>query len=270
MNEYVQIEFLSVSAEQKDILIAKLSVAGVEGFEETEAGLKAFIPEKNYNEGLVEEITGQEILFSKTIIEETNWNDVWETNFNPVIVDDFLLIRADFHEPIKGFEHEIIITPKMSFGTGHHATTLMMVQQMRQIGFVGKTVLDFGTGTGILAILSEKLGAKKIAAIDNDDWSIENAAENIQRNDCSLIDLKKADTAAKDESYDIILANVNKNVILENFHLLAKQLLPGGVLLLSGLLKEDRDVIFHICGEYSLQLIQTTVRDNWLCLRISC
>jgi len=270
MNEYVQIEFLSVSAEQKDILIANLVVAGFEGFEETEPGLKAFIPEKDYNDELVKEIAGEEILFSKTIIEETNWNNVWESNFDSVIIDDFVLIRADFHASIGGTEHEIIITPKMSFGTGHHATTLMMVQQMRQIDFIGKTVLDFGTGTGILAILSEKMGAKKMVALDNDDWSIENAAENIERNDCSLIELKKADTAARDESYDIILANVNKNVIVENFHLFAKQLLPGGVLLLSGLLKEDRDVIFHMCGEYSLQLIQTTVRDNWLCFRISC
>jgi ribosomal protein L11 methyltransferase len=271
MNEYIQIEFLSISAEQKDILIAKLIVAGFEGFEETGAGLKAFIPKKDYDEELIKEIAGQqEVLFNKTIIEETNWNQVWESNFEPVMIDDFVSILADFHEPVKGVAHEIVITPKMSFGTGHHATTLMMVQQMRQIDFNGKSVLDFGTGTGILAILSEKLGAKKILAIDNDEWSIENAAENIQRNDCSLIDLKKADTAASNELYDIILANVNKNVILENFDRLAKQLLHAGVLLLSGLLKEDLDVIFHICGEYSLQLIQTTVRDNWLCLRISC
>jgi ribosomal protein L11 methyltransferase len=146
----------------------------------------------------------------------------------------------------------------------------MMIGQMRDINFINKTVLDFGTGTGVLAILSEKLGAKKVVAIDNDDWSIENPTENFQRNDCSLIDLKKADTAATNELYDIITANVNKNVILENIPFLAKQLSAGGVLLLSGLLKEDRDVVFHICIEYSLQLIQTTVRDNWLCLRISC
>jgi ribosomal protein L11 methyltransferase len=271
MNDYIQIEFPSVSAEQKDILIAKLIDAGFEGFEETEAGLKAFIPGKDYSKEAIEEIADrQEILFTKTTIEETNWNKVWESNFDPVIVDDFVAIRAHFHEAVKEVEHEIVITPKMSFGTGHHATTLMMVQQMRQIDFGGKLVLDFGTGTGVLAILSEKLGAKKIIAIDNDDWSIENAGENIQRNDCTRIELKKADTAATNELCDVILANVNKNVIVENFRLLAKQLPPGGVLLLSGLMKEDKDVIFHICNEYSLQLIQTAVRDNWLCINMSC
>lgn len=271
MNEYIQIDFFSTTAEQKDILIAKLIVAGFEGFEETDAGLKAFILKKHFSAQLVKEIANeQKISFNNTIIEETNWNQVWESNFQPVMVEDFVAIRADFHEPIKNVKHEIIITPKMSFGTGHHATTLMMVQEMKQIDFTGKTVLDFGTGTGILAILAEKLRAKKIVAIDNDDWSIENAAENIQRNNCRMIDLVKADVAETGGKYDIILANVNKNVIVENFKSLAKQLLHGGVLLLSGLLKEDRDVVFHMCSEYSLQLIQTNVRDNWLCLRISC
>jgi ribosomal protein L11 methyltransferase len=186
-----------------------------------------------------------------------------------VIVDDFVAIRADFHEPVRGVEHEIIVTPKMSFGTGHHATTYMMIQQMRQIDFTGKRVFDFGTGTGILAILAEKMGAKKIVAVDNDDWSIENAGENIQRNNCSLIELRKANDPGMDSSFDIILANINKNVILENFPTIINQLAEGGVLLLSGLLKEDEYDIFRKSIEYSLQLIQTTVRDNWLALRFS-
>jgi ribosomal protein L11 methyltransferase len=271
MNEYIQIEFPHISIEQKDILIAELSENGFEGFEETESGLKAFIPIRDYDENAIEEIARQQkITFNKTIIEETNWNEVWESNFDPVVVDDFVAIRADFHKPIKGVECEIIVTPKMSFGTGHHATTFMMIEQMRQIDFADKTVFDFGTGTGVLAILAEKLGAKKIVAVDNDDWSIENAGENIQRNNCSLIDLQKGNTPASDISFDIILANINKNVILENFHLLVNQLSAGGVLLLSGLLAEDEDVVFRKSVEYSLQLIQTTVRDNWLCLRFSC
>jgi ribosomal protein L11 methyltransferase len=271
MSQYIQIEFQNITTEQSSILIAQLSEMAFEGFEETETGLKAFIPVKDYDENAVKEIAGQQkITFTKTIIEETNWNEVWESNFDPVIVDDFVAIRADFHEPVKGVEHEIIVTPKMSFGTGHHATTYMMIQQMRQIDFAGKTVFDFGTGTGILAILAEKLGAKKIVAVDNDDWSIENAGENIQQNNCTSIDLKKVSTPAFDHSFDIILANINKNVILENFHLLVNQLAKGGVLLLSGLLKEDENDIFRKSIEYSLQLVQTTVRDNWLCLRFSC
>jgi ribosomal protein L11 methyltransferase len=271
MSQYIQIEFQHITTEQSSILIAQLSEIGFEGFEETEAGLKAFIPIKDYDEKVIEEIAVQrKITFNKTIIEETNWNKVWESNFDPVIVDDFVAIRADFHDQMTGAEHEIIVTPKMSFGTGHHATTFMMIQQMRQIDFTGKTVFDFGTGTGVLAILAEKLGAKKIVAADNDDWSIENAGENIQHNNCSLIDLRKADTPATDHSFDVILANINKNVILDNFQLLVNQLSRSGVLLLSGLLKQDEDDIFRKSIEYSLQLIQTTVRDNWLALRFSC
>ena len=188
----------------------------------------------------------------------------------PRNIDDFVAIRAGFHQPIKEVEHEIIITPKMSFGTGHHATTFMMIQQMKQIDFSGKTVLDFGTGTGVLAIVAEKLGAKKIIAIDNDDWSIENADENVKNNRCARIELRKADTASVNNDFDVVLANINKNIIFDNFSLLVKQLAPGGVILLSGLLAGDEDVVFRKSGEYSLHIIQTTVRDNWLCLKISC
>jgi ribosomal protein L11 methyltransferase len=270
MNEYIQIEFADITKEQSELLLAQLSDTGFSGFEETEKGLKAFIPVLDYDETvLIEIVKQQQITFNKTIIEETNWNEVWESNFDPVSVDDFVAVRAEFHQPLKGVEHEIVVTPKMSFGTGHHATTVMMIREMRQIDFSNKTVFDFGTGTGVLAILAEKLGAKRIVAIDNDDWSIENAGENIRKNNCSLVELKKAGTAKMDSSFDIILANINKNVILENFHHMVKQLLPGGVLLISGLLQEDRDDIFHKNNEYSLQLIQTTVGANWLCLKFS-
>jgi len=270
MSEYVQIEFPDVSAEQKDIFIAKLSLAGFEGFEETENGLKAFIPSKSFREEILEEIAGKRNVYNKSVIAETNWNKLWESNFDPVVIDEFVAIRAGFHQPIKEVEHEIIITPKMSFGTGHHATTFMMIQQMKQIDFSGKTVLDFGTGTGVLAIVAEKLGAKKIIAVDNDDWSIENADENVKNNNCERIELRKADTASADNDFDVILTNINKNVIFDNFSLLVNQLVPGGVILLSGLLAGDEDVIFHKTSEYSLHIIQTTVRDNWLCLKISC
>ena len=270
MSEYVQIEFPSLTSEQRDIIIAELTEVNFEGFEETETGLKAFVSIKDFDEKDLLKITQQQrAVFNKTIIKETNWNKVWESNFDPVIVEDFVGIRANFHEPIQGVKHEILITPKMSFGTGHHATTFMMIQQMRKIDFAGKMVLDFGTGTGVLAILAEKLGAKKIIAIDNDEWSIENANENIKNNNCGAIDLRKADTAIAG-AFDIILANINKNVILDNFSVLTSQLETGGTLLLSGLLREDEDVIFRKSVEYSLHITQTTVRDNWLCLNLSC
>ncbi len=161
MSEYIQIDFQQITSEQSDLLIAQLSSIGFEGFEEEENSLKAFIPLAAFDEALLKEITsGSNLSYSQSTIEETNWNAVWESNFDSVIVDDFVSIRADFHEQIKGVEHEILITPKMSFGTGHHATTYMMIKQMREIDFKDKTVFDFGTGTGVLAILAEKIGCR--------------------------------------------------------------------------------------------------------------
>lgn len=270
MPDYLKVEFENITTEQSDILIAQLSEIGYEGFEEQENKLKAFIASNEFDETLLKDIsTPLQLVFSKTIIGETNWNQVWESNFDPVIVDDFVAVRAHFHEPIKEVEWEIIITPKMSFGTGHHATTYMMMQQMREIDFKDKTVFDFGTGTGVLAILAEKLGAKNIAAIDNDSWSIENAAENIERNDCTAIDLKLADTAAMDGKFDIILANINKNVILENLEVLTKQLSPAGYIVLSGLLIEDEEDILTKSKETGLKFLKRNTRDNWLLLKLS-
>lgn len=270
MSNYVQLIFEGVSSEQSAILIAQLSDAGFDGFEEEENALKAFITDTRYDETLVCEIAASlDTAFSKSIIPKTNWNKVWESNFEPVIVDDLVAIRAEFHQPVAGVKHEIIITPKMSFGTGHHATTYMMLQEMGRVDFHGKTVFDFGTGTGVLAILAEKLGASKIAAIDNDDWSIRNAAENIARNNCHLIELKKSEEIDEKGLFDIILANINKNVILHHFSAMTRKMTPGGILLLSGLLQEDKDDIFRIKNAYSLQIIDTNTRSNWLCIKLS-
>ncbi|MGZ8517198.1 MAG: 50S ribosomal protein L11 methyltransferase [Chitinophagaceae bacterium] len=270
MNCYIQIEYQNISQEQSDLLIAQLSEIGFDGFEEEENKLKAFIDSNNFDETLLQDIsTPLHVDFSKSVIEDTNWNKVWESNFDPVIVDDFVAVRADFHEPIKDVELEIIITPKMSFGTGHHATTYMMIQQMREIDFINKTVFDFGTGTGVLAILAEKLGAKNIVAIDNDSWSMENAAENIKRNDCTAIDLRLADTAAMDGNFDIILANINKNVILENLEVLTKQLSWDSTLVLSGLLIQDEEDILIKSKNTGLKLLKTSKKGNWLLLKLS-
>jgi ribosomal protein L11 methyltransferase len=270
MSKYIQIEFQNISKEQSEILIANLAESGYEGFEEEENSLKAFIPENLFDETLISEIaTQQNISYNKTVIEETNWNEVWESNFQPVIVDDFVAIRAHFHEPIQSTQFEIIITPKMSFGTGHHATTYMMMQQMRDINFTGKSVFDFGTGTGVLAILAEKLGATKILVTDNDEWSITNATENTQRNNCSKIELKLSSVVPDENEFDIILANINKNVILANIHLLKQQLKQNGVLLLSGLLKEDETDILSATDKLGLKLINSIKRNNWLSIRLS-
>ncbi|MBC7946589.1 MAG: 50S ribosomal protein L11 methyltransferase [Chitinophagaceae bacterium] len=270
MSNYTEITFNNISSEQSSILVANLSEEGYEGFEESEDELKAYIPTKNFDVTIANRIaTEVNSRFTTNQIGDVNWNELWESNFQPVVVDDFVGIRADFHYPNEKVEFEIVVTPKMSFGTGHHATTYMMVQQMREIAFEKKSVLDFGTGTGILAILAEKLGADQVVAIDHDEWSILNAKENIERNSCSKIELLKAESIDRLGKFDIILANINKNVIIDNSAALGRQLSPGGILLLSGLLPEDEYDVFHILDAYSLHLIQRVVRDNWLCLKLS-
>ena len=270
MNSYIQIEFQKISPEVSELLIAELSEIGYEGFEEKENGLVAFIPSYNFDEKILNEvITKYAVSFLKSIIEENNWNAIWESNFEPISVDDFVGLRADFHEPIKGVEHEIVITPKMSFGTGHHATTFMMIQQMREIDFKEKTVFDFGTGTGILAILAERLGAASILAIDNDDWSITNASENLEKNNCIKVKLEKADSIIDNKHYDIILANINKNIILDNLSSLIKRLSPTGTLLLSGLLTEDEADIVAAAATFSLTTCKITSKNYWISIRFT-
>jgi ribosomal protein L11 methyltransferase len=268
MGKYLQLTFSKLTTDQSDLLVAALSEAGFDGFEQEEETLKAFVPAAAFNEEAVKAIaadTGSS--YAQSTIEETNWNAVWESNFAPVIVDDFVGIRAHFHEPIVEVVQEIVITPKMSFGTGHHATTHLVIQQMRNIDFANKQVFDFGTGTGVLAILAEKLGASKILAIDNDDWSIENAAENAERNSCTKIVLQKAFDASGAERYDVILANINKNVILDNLKFLSTQLVPGGILLLSGLLIADEADIKDAASVFQLIHQQTEVRNGWICMQ---
>ena len=271
MATYIQLEFQNISSDQSDLLIAQLSEIGFSGFEEEENNLKAFIPAIDFIEAAVNEIAAsQDLTFNQSTIEDTNWTAVWESNFQPVIVDGFVGIRADFHAPITGVEQEIVITPKMSFGTGHHATTYMMIKQMREIDFAGKAVIDFGTGTGILAILAEKLGASKVVAIDYDEWSIENAAENLAKNSCSKFELKQADNAAGNDPVDIILANINKQVILDNFSVLVKLLNPSGMILLSGLLETDETDILTEAVKHSLNFRGKIASNKWMAIMFSC
>jgi ribosomal protein L11 methyltransferase len=202
-------------------------------------------------------------------VEEQNWNALWESNFNPVAVDDFVFVRVPFHALAPHVQHEIIITPKMSFGTGHHATTYMMLRQMHMLNFNNKQVFDFGTGTGVLAILAEKLGAAMVFATDNDDWSVENALENIGNNHCKKIKIAKADgaqAAFRLQKFDIVLANINKNVIVENAQLLSEILLKNGYLLLSGLLAEDEADIVKTFTAFDLQHLNTECREQWISL----
>ena len=276
MAKYAEVEFRCSNDEQQNIIIALLMNIKYEGFEQDDNSLKAYIRQEEFNEEKIEDIAkAQTISYTIQQIKETNWNALWESNFQPVVVDDFVHgtpwvgIRADFHEPMTGVEHEIIITPKMSFGTGHHATTFMMIQQMREIDFKGKKVFDFGTGTGILAILAEMLGASLVLAVDNDEWSIANATENMERNNCVKVKLEKAYTINSNDQYEIIMANISKNVIIDNFSSLVKRLAPTGILLLSGLLVEDKADIAKEADKFSLSIKKVVSHNNWISLIIS-
>lgn len=242
----IQLNISTNSTAQQEEIIAQLQEIGFDGFEEIETTntLLAYINENLYNEDLVKEVLKPyQLTFTQQAIKPQNWNAIWESNFNAIQVDDAVGIRANFHSPIKNVKHEIVITPKMSFGTGHHNTTYMVMQLMATINFKNKTVYDFGTGTGILAIYAAKLGATQILAVDNDDWCIENSLENCENNACSFIQIKKVTTAKMEEQFDVVLANVNLNIIHDNLDYLAQSVAPKGSLIVSGIVVEDEQQV---------------------------
>ncbi len=270
MSDYIKISFIGVTHEQKDLLVAHLSEMGFEGFEEGQTWLICYSSNENYNgEALRQLAELYSLRFEKEIIEKQNWNELWEKSFQPVLVDDFCSIRASFHPEEKNTRFNIVITPKMSFGTGHHGTTYMMIKWMKDLDHKEKSVLDFGTGTGVLAILAEKLGASKIEAIDNDDWSIENANENILCNACTRIQLQKADSLDFTGQFDIILANINKNVLLANMEILQQHLAKEGVLIISGLLEGDRPAIEKEANKCKLAVKGQMINNGWISLKLA-
>ena len=270
MSKYIKIEIETSSKEQLEILIAELSEINFEAFEENENSLSAFIREECFNENdLKEIILANDVSYTKSIIVNTNWNAKWESEFEPIIIEDFVAVRAAFHEPIANVKYDIIITPKMSFGTGHHATTYLMLQQMQNINFSGKTVLDFGTGTGILAIMAKKLGAQKILAIDNDEWSINNAKENLAANNCSDIFLIQKDNLSGLEKFDIVLVNINLNVIISSIDQLKDNTHNSSQLLVSGFLFKDKKVLTESFSDAGFKLIALSKKNEWLSMLLT-
>ncbi|AWO00466.1 50S ribosomal protein L11 methyltransferase [Chitinophaga alhagiae] len=261
---------IAAPAELKDILIAQLADTGYEGFEETADTLVAYIPENEFDEQVIQGIAGSHGLdYTKERIEQANWNAVWESNFQPVLVDRFCGIRAAFHEPLGAqVQHEIVITPKMSFGTGHHATTWSVIKLMEGTGFHGKKVFDFGTGTGILAILADRLGAAETDAIDNDEWAVENAVENVAGNQSRAVRVWQADRLdeVKSNAYDVVLANINRNILLANMSHMKRILKNHGLLILSGILQEDEHAIVQAAAAEGLHMERKADREHWLAL----
>jgi ribosomal protein L11 methyltransferase len=197
-----------------------------------------------------------------------NWNEVWESNFQPIIVDDFCGIRAEFHEPLKNVKHELIITPKMAFGTGHHETTFMMIQAMAQLELKGTNVFDYGCGTGVLALLAGKMGAKTLVGVDNEKPSYESTIENAEINGQAEKTTAYFGTleAVSETDFDVILANINRNVILMTLHLLLPKLKTGGYILFSGFLQIDLEMMHKTMKDNGLSIIETKQKDKWCCL----
>lgn len=269
---YIEVTFALTDADLQEILGSLLDDFGFEGIVFEEQYLQAYIPEPQFNAFNWEEFVYEypvfdSITFDTRVIEETNWNEVWESGFKPVLVADKVYIRAGFHEERPNIPHELVIEPKMSFGTGHHETTAMMVEAMLDVDFSDKKVLDFGSGTGILAILAAKLGASETVAIDHEHWAYENALENVARNQAKGITVLEGDEhGIPQREYDLILANVNKNVIFQNLQMLHGLLVSGGYIFLSGLLKDDEKDTMNLAGELGFKLKKALHQGNWICL----
>jgi len=266
---YFKLEPLEIGVE---ILIAELGYAGFESFVETSEGVTAYIKKNEWRSDILDEV---QILNSKEFkitftcedIEQTNWNEEWEKNFNPIVVDDICAVRAPFHESFNT-TYDIIIEPKMSFGTGHHETTHMMIQHILKNDFTNKSVLDMGCGTGVLAILSELKGAKPIEAIDIDNWCYLNSKENVERNDCHHISVYEGDASLLvGKHYDIIIANINRNILLQDLKMYANCLNSGGILFLSGFYTTDIPNIEKECNVHMLKLEEKIERNNWVSLK---
>ncbi|WP_299624658.1 50S ribosomal protein L11 methyltransferase [uncultured Tenacibaculum sp.] len=272
-NIYIEYSFtVNPKVPATEILIAELGEMQFESFVENETGLLAYIQKKDWNENVLSEIfilqsTEFDIKYTFKEVEQTNWNEEWEKHFNPIQVEDKVSIRAPFHEN-PNLDYDIVIEPKMSFGTGHHETTHMMVQHLLSLDVKDKKVLDMGCGTGVLAIFAEMKGAKPIDAIDIDNWCYVNSLENVERNSCSNISVYEGDASLLiNKEYDVIIANINRNILLKDMKTYMNCLNDSGVLLLSGFYKEDIPIIDKEVSQYNMTLDTVIDRNNWVALK---
>ncbi len=270
---YYELLFTTITIEdyQQDLLINTLGEIGFDTFEELEFGFKAYIPVDDFDRAVLDEaLEAYRDMFTFSyeviLIPQKNWNEVWESNFEPIAIKDKIFVRATFHEPRPEFEFEIVIDPKMAFGTGHHQTTSMMLELLLENDMAGKKVLDMGCGTGILAIMASKLGAKEITAIDYDpvcyDSTIENAQLNGIQNITALCGSKEV---IPGEQFDVILANINRNILLDQMQRYSEVLKPDGELYLSGFYETpDLDIIMDEARKYGIKYIIHKLNNNWV------
>ncbi|GHM99667.1 ribosomal protein L11 methyltransferase [Cytophagales bacterium WSM2-2] len=251
--------------------MAEIAEAGFDTFVETDQGFEAYA--EKFDASWVEAIKEKykhisPLQFSEDRVEKQNWNKEWEKNVEPIFVDDQILVRAEFHEIEKKYPYEIVITPKMSFGTGHHQTTHLMLKNQLKIDHQNKKVIDAGCGTAILSIMASKLKAKSVEAFDIDEWSVINGKENAEINGCGNINIRQGKIAELDfeGKFEIILANINRNILLNEMKNYSELLLPGGHLLLSGFYESDIETLKKEAGKYDLTEVSHDSRETWACL----
>lgn len=270
--QYIEVNFTCNPLNEiiTDILSAELGAIDFESMVETKTGLNAYIPEDKFNEATIKTLLSNfpieaEICFSYKKMENKNWNEEWEKNyFSPVYIAENCVVKSSFHKDVENKEYTIVINPKMAFGTGHHQTTILMMQEILKADFTGKKVLDMGCGTAILAILASMRGAKEVTAIDIDDWCYDNAIENTKINEITNVKVKVGDASLLgDERFDVIIANINRNILMNDMHRYVQVLQPKGILYMSGFYTEDIPVLEAEAKKHNLSLKHTANRDNW-------
>ncbi len=275
--DYVELTYTIHPFKQEfaDILIAQLADMGYESFVETETGLLAYIQHPEFDVEAVEQLItpwakNTKLSFHHKIIKDKNWNAEWERNYQSVAIAEKCLIRAPFHSPDPGMAYDIIIEPKMSFGTAHHATTALMIEFLLQENLKGQNVLDMGCGTAVLAILSQKRGANSIDAIDNDEWAYNNAICNIEKNKTKFVNVHYGDAALlKDKQYDLILANINRNILIKDMTTYRNSLNQNASLIMSGFYEKDLAVIIKHAESLGLLYARHQSKDGWVAVKFN-
>jgi len=269
---FTEVRFRVKPAEEgKQILIAQLGELGFESFVEENNYLKAYIKTEqlsgiNIEDCQIFQNPDFKVTYTLHDIEDVNWNQTWEDNFKPVHISPNCVIRAPFHKKFN-VKYELIIEPKMSFGTGHHPTTHMMMQMVLEENLKDFSVLDMGCGTGVLSILTEKVGAKHILAIDIDEWCFINTLENKDRNDCANISVKQGGEEQVEGQFDVVLANINRNILLEQIPIYNRHLKQSGIVFLSGFYEDDLSIIDEVCKDLSLNYVKHQLKNEWVCAK---
>lgn len=265
--------FVICDPDFSEILMAEIAETGFDTFMENEKGFEAYVEMENFDKAALEAIRERysqqtSVLFYQDRIQKKNWNEEWEKNYEPVTVDDQCIIRASFHQPIKNYPYDIIITPKMSFGTGHHATTYLMIKNQLSLDHNHKRIMDAGCGTAVLSVMASKRGAAFVDGFDIDAWSIENGQENAEINGCSNIRIRqgKINELKFEAPFDIILANINKNILMMEMPYYAAYLVKGGFLLLSGFYEADINDLLARAEKEGLVKVSYLVHETWAAL----